>query len=134
MKPIEITWKSSLPKYEFGEGIEYKVMFEDIPEYIKEEWLEYADGICVESEMENPRIEMRAILNDDDSLENVHFEYYFDEYEYFELTEEDETEISKLFIDFIRKNDISLPDAYDPETEELMGEVDWEELKCRKGE
>jgi hypothetical protein len=131
MRATEITWKSSLPRYEFGKGVEYKVMFEDIPEYLKEEWLEYANGICVEEEIKNPRIEMIAILNKDGSLKNVHFQYYFDYYEYFSLTEEDETEIRKLFVDFVRKNRKGLPDAYNPKTDELMGEVEWEELKYK---
>ena len=127
MKPVRITKKSSLPSYTFGKGIEYRVMFEGIPDYIKEEWLECAEGICFEDEIKNPKIEMQAILQNDGSLEKVYFQYYFDDYEYFELEEEDEKEVCRQFVDFIRKNKKGLPDAYNPQTGELMGDCEWEE-------
>lgn len=128
MKAERITWKSSLPKYELGKGIEYRVMFIDIFKYLKKQWLEYADGICFGNELNNPSIEMNAILNEDDSLDNVYFQYYFDDYEYFDVKEKDIKLLSKLFIEFVKNHGENLPDAYDYKTYELMGEVDWEIL------
>ena len=128
MKAAYITWKSSLPKYLFKKGLEYRVMFEDIPNYVKKQWMKYADWLVGEEEKANPKFEMNAILNDDNSLENVYFQYYFDDYEYFDLKKKDEEECCKQFIEFVRENGEKLPDAYNPEIDELMGEVDWEIL------
>lgn len=125
MKPIKITCKNSFPRYINGKGVEYRVMFSDIPEYIKKQWMQYAKGICPKEEMKNPQIEMKAILHKDKTLENVEVRYYFDNYQSFSLNENDYKEICKLFIEFVMKNRKGLPDAYDPRTDELMGDGEW---------
>lgn len=135
MKSLEITWKSTLCSYEEEEykgGTEYRVLFEDVPEYIKEQWIEFAEGICSDEEMNNPKLEMQAVLMPNGDICNMEIKYYFDDYEYFDLDEDDEEEMCKLFTQFIRENDNNLPDAYNPETDELLGDVDWYSLAYKQ--
>lgn len=127
--PVKISWKSSLPFQKFGWGIEYKVMFEDIPSYLKKQWLKYANDACVsEDEKLNPKIEMNAVLCEGGEIvKDICFQYYFNGYEYFTLKVSDEEKAVKKFVEFIKKNDNNLLDAYDFKTDSLMGEVEWNE-------
>ena len=129
MKPIEITWKSTYAAHVidgYKDGVEYRVLFRGIPDYLKEEWLKYADGICPDSE--KPGLEIQGILMPNGDICNIEIKYYFDNYKYFELTPEDEDKALDQFIEFIRKNDNNLLDAYNAETDELMGDLEWELL------
>ena len=133
MKPIKITWKSTYPAYEvddYKDGIEYRVLFKEIPDYLKEEWLKYADGICLDDE--KPGLEIQGVLMPNGNIYDIEIKYYFDDYEYFELTPEDEDKALDQFIEFIRENDNGLPDAYNPDTDELMGDVEWEDIAYKE--
>lgn len=129
MKPIKITWKSTYCGYivnDFKGGTEYRVRFEDIPDYIKKEWMEYADGVCSDDEINNPMVEIQAILMPNGDIRNIEVKYFFDDYEYFELTPDDKEEALTQFVDFIKANDYNLPDAYNAEEDSLMGDGEWE--------
>ena len=90
MKPVEITWKStSCREYGYKGATEYRVLFEDIPDYIKDEWLEYAKGIGFnDEEIKNPRLEMELKLYENGDVEFNEFKYYFDDYVSFRLHDE----------------------------------------------
>ena len=127
MKPVEITWKSTLCReYGYKGATEYRVLFEDIPDYIKDEWLEYAKGIGFsDEEIKNPRLEMELKLYENGDVEFNEFKYYFDDYVSFRLHDEDEDRAIDVVAEFIKKHDKGLPDAYNKETDELMGDGDW---------
>lgn len=133
MKPVRITWKSTYCRVvdDYKRGTEYRVLFEDIPEYVKEEWLEFADGIVLDSEMENPKLEMQAVLMPNGDMYNIEIKYYFDDYEEFQLEPDDEELMCELFTEFVKANGKKLPDAYNKKTDELLGDLDWEELAYR---
>lgn len=128
MTPIEITWKSSHVTDKERTGFEYRVMFEDIPEYAKKKWRELGQGICSDEELEHPKLEMQATLYED-GIEDISFMYYFDEYEAFGLSGQDKLAAIISFIDFVRRKDNGLPDAYNPETGECLGDGEWTELR-----
>lgn len=130
MKAIDITLKSTECRNypEYHDGITYRVLLSDIPEYVKEEWMKEADGICTDKELENPLLEMEAVLLPDGKVVDTEFKYYFDDYVEFELNDEDVKEACELFTTFCKENGSKYPDAYNKETGETIGDGEWEEL------
>ena len=129
MKPIKITWKSTYAGYvidSYKGGTEYRVLFRDVPYYIEKEWREFADGICPDGE--EPGLEIQLVLMPNGDMHNIEVKYYFDDYEYFELKPDDEEKALEEFKKFVKENDNGLPDAYNPKTDELVGELEWEQL------
>ena len=64
MKLLEITFKSTACRHDeelikkwdslhcgssITEGTLYRVLFTDLPEYLKEQWMNYAEGICTDN-------------------------------------------------------------------------------------
>ena len=130
MRPNSITLKSSAVEEYYGDGaIQYRVMFEDLPDYLKTAWLEEAEDFCSAKEKANPQIEMEAVIMGDNSLQDVCFKYYFDDYVEFALTKEDVRDAEEIFLSFVKENDLGLPDAYDYETGECMGDGEWLDAK-----
>ena len=130
MKPDRITLKSSEVEDFFEEGaVLYRVMFEELPEYLKTAWLFEAEDFCTQEEIDNPQIEMEAVITKDGSIEDVCFKYYFDDYVEFALTDEDTERAKEQFLSFVKENGLDLPDAYDRETGTCMGDGEWLEAK-----
>lgn len=136
MKAERITWKSTYCRVveKFENGTEYRVMFSDLPAYLRKIWRKEADGICFGKELKNPRIEMQAVLLPDGSLHDVEFQYYFDDYVYFDLKEKDKDIICNLFTEICREKGHKCPDAYNPETGDFIGDWEWEKLAAQMEE
>lgn len=130
MKPVAITWKSTLCRnrgHEYKDATEYRVLFSGIPDYIRDEWMELADeNFITGEETKNPGLEMELKLHENGDVEFNGFEYYFNDYIPFRLHDEDEDDAIDLAVKFIRENDKGLPDAYNKEMDELMGDLDWD--------
>ena len=107
----------------------YRVLFTDLPEYLKEQWMDYAEGICAHSEMRKPCIELETIFIPDGDMCNYEFKYYFDEYVTFDVKEEDAHTMCDMFTAFCLEHGDEYPDAYNESTGFDMGNGDWIELR-----
>lgn len=140
MKLLEMTFKSTACRHEeelikklddlhCGASIKectlYRVLFTDLPEYLKEQWLNHARGICVEK----PGIELEAILIPDGGVYDYEFKYYFDEYVTFDVKEEDVHTMCDMFTAFCLEHGDEYPDAYNESTGFDIGDGDWMELR-----
>lgn len=130
MKAVQITWKSTICRKsnEFKDATEYRVLFTDIPEYAKKQWLEIAKDVCPDAELTNPMLEMYAVLHPNGDMSDIRIAYYFDDYVDFELTDEDEEQMCSLFTEICNSEGSKLPDAYNAETDELLSEWGWKSL------
>lgn len=130
MKVVQITWKSTICRKsdEFKDATEYRVLFTDIPEYAKKQWLEIAKDVCPDAELTNPMLEMYAVLHTNGDMSDIRIAYYFNDYVDFELTDEDEEQMCSLFIEICNSEGGKLPDAYNAETDELLSEWGWKSL------
>lgn len=140
MKLLEMTFKSTACRHEeelikklddlhCGASIKectlYRVLFTDLPEYLKEQWLNHARGICVEK----PGIELEAIVLPDGGVYDYEFKYYFDEYVTFDVKEEDAHTMCDMFTAFCLEHGDEYPDAYNESTGFDIGDGDWMELR-----
>lgn len=140
MKLLEMTFKSTACRHEeelikklddlhCGASIKectlYRVLFTDLPEYLKEQWLNHARGICVEK----PGIELEAIVLPDGGVYDYEFKYYFDEYVTFDVKEEDVHTMCDMFTAFCLEHGDEYPDAYNESTGFDIGDGDWMELR-----
>ena len=81
MKAKEITRKCS--KTDYKGGIFYRVLFTDIPDYVKDMWREYsAENLIALAE---PELEMTAVITPDRKLHDVNIGYQFNSYVEFTL-------------------------------------------------
>ena len=144
MRLLEMTFKSTACRHDeelikewdklhcgssVKEGTLYRVLFTDLPEYLKEQWMNYAEGICTHSEMRKPCIELEAIFIPDGDMCNYEFKYYFDEYVTFDVKEEDAHTMCDMFTAFCLEHGDEYPDAYIESTGFDMGNGDWIELR-----
>lgn len=144
MKLLEITFKSTACRHDeelikkwdslhcessITEGTLYRVLFTDLPEYLKEQWMNYAEGICTDNEMREPCIELEAIFIQDGDMCDYEFKYYFDEYVTFDVKEEDAHTMCDMFTAFCLEHGDEYPDAYDESTGCDLGDVEWIELR-----
>lgn len=140
MKLLEMTFKSTACRHEeelikklddlhCGASIKectlYRVLFTDLPEYLKEQWLNHARGICVEK----PGIELEAIVLPDGGVYDYEFKYYFDEYVTFDVKKEDAHTMCDMFTAFCLEHGDEYPDAYNESTGFDIGDGDWMELR-----
>lgn len=140
MKLLEMTFKSTACRHDeelikklddlhCGASIKectlYRVLFTDLPEYLKEQWLNHARGICVEK----PGIELEAILIPDGGVYDYEFKYYFDEYVTFDVKEEDVHTMCDMFTAFCLEHGNEYPDAYNELKGCNLGDADWIELR-----
>ena len=129
MKAERITMKSTSCREceKFKDGTMFRVVFSDIPDYVKDTWLAHADGICNDEENQNPKLEMEAVLMQNGDLHNIEIEYYFDGYVAIELEQVDKGIMCDLFKEICIKNGDMYPDAYKPETGSSLGDCEWAE-------
>lgn len=131
MKIERISMKSTscrYGEYSIKNGTMYRVMFSDLPDYLKEQWLSYADGICTKKEMENPVMEAEAIITPDWRVDDFEVKYYFDEYVTFDVKEEDVCVMRSMMAEHCMRYGDAYPDAYDPKTGDDIGDAEWEYL------
>lgn len=88
MKPIAITWKSTLCRnrgHEYKDATEYRVLFSGIPDYIRDEWMELADtsfgtvvlhGKNTNSSADNEYYEVSSEINTDGDFAITFFKTY----------------------------------------------------------
>lgn len=144
MKLSEMTFKSTACRHDeelikewdklhcgssITEGTLYRVLFTDLPEYLKEQWMNYARDMCGDSETGNPAIELEAIFIPDGDMCNYEFKYYFDEYVTFDVKEEDAHIMCDMFTAFCLEHGDEYPDAYDEPTGRDLGDIEWIELR-----
>lgn len=144
MKLLEMTFKSTACRHDeklikewdklhcgssVKEGTLYRVLFTDLPEYLKEQWMKYGEDICTDREMREPCIELEAILIPDEDMCDYEFKYYFDEYVTFDVNEEDAHTMCDMFTAFCLEHGDEYPDAYNESTGFDIGDGDWMELR-----
>lgn len=134
MKAEKITMKSTICREssEFRNGTLFRVLFSGIPDYIKAVWRENAEGICSNTELENPMLEMEAVLMPNGDLHDIEIKYYFDDYVEFELEPADEDEMCDKFIEICKAEGAKYPDAYNSKTRELMGDGEWQIMEDKR--
>lgn len=127
MKAKEITRKCS--KTDYKGGIFYRVLFTDIPDYVKDMWhmwREYsAENLMALAE---PELEMTAVITPDRKLHDVNIGYQFNSYVEFTLEAMDVIDMSTDFIEFTESEGVWLPDAYNPNTGNIMDDFEWNSL------
>lgn len=130
MKAEKITMKATACRNieEFKEGTEYRVLFSDIPDYAKKEWLEEAERICLDAEKRSPMLEMQAVLMPNGNMHDIIIQYYFDDYIEFSLKSEDKEVMCILFRKFCISHGDEYPDAYDPKKDTILGDAEWQAL------
>lgn len=124
MKVKEITRKCSKTNYEGG--ILYRVSFTDIPDYAKNMWREHSAEAHMA--LTEPVLEMQAVITPNKKLHDVNVGYQFNSYVEFPLEAIDTIQMADDFIKTVDSEGNVLPDAYNPQTGEIMGDIEWNEL------
>ncbi|MDY6243456.1 MAG: NUDIX hydrolase [Lachnospiraceae bacterium] len=124
MKVKEITRKCSKTNYE--RGTLYRVSFTDIPDYAKNMWREHSAGAHMT--LTEPILEMQAVITPNKKLHDVSVGYQFNSYIEFRLEAIDTIQMANDFIKTVESEGNMLPDAYNPQTGEIMGDIEWNEL------
>lgn len=124
MKVKEITRKYSKTNYEGG--ILYRVSFTDIPDYAKNMWREHSAEAHMA--LTEPVLEMQAVITPNKKLHDVNVGYQFNSYVEFPLEAIDTIQMADDFIKTVESEGNMLPDAYNPQTGEIMGDIEWNKL------
>ena len=124
MKVKEITRKCSKTNYE--RGTLYRVSFTDIPDYAKNMWRENSAGTHMT--LTEPILEMQAVITPNKKLHDDSVGYQFNSYVEFRLEAIDTIQMADDFIKTVESEGNMLPDAYNPQTGEIMGDIEWNKL------
>lgn len=111
MKVRKMTLKSTSCRNKYKNGILYRILFSNIPEYAKEKWLKEAKRSGIETE--SPMLEMEAVLMPNEDLYDIEIKYYFnDGYIDFDLDENDEKEMFDMFVAYCKRYGEDFPDSF----------------------
>lgn len=73
-------------------------------------------------------LEMQAVITPNKKLHDVNVGYQFNSYVEFPLEAIDTIQMADDFIKTVDSEGNVLPDAYNPQTGEIMGDIEWNEL------